>query len=118
MQNEQFFFRAKNLFKLRFDLSDEPMAALQKLYTLKQEPDKTLEGFMQQVLNVATDGYGDFETSVLQQMATEAFLRGCKNKESSSLVLIYTPKTIQEASQRLKTIVANKKALEGPKVSF
>ena len=96
----------------------EPVAACQKLNTLKQEPDETLKGFMQQVLNVATDGYGYFETTVLQQMATEAFLRGCRNKESASLVLISTPKTIQEACQRLKTIVANKKALEGPKVSF
>ena len=74
---------------------------------------------MQQVLNVATDGYGEFETTVLQKIATEAFLRGCRNKESASLVLISTPKTIHEACQRLKTIVANKKKnLEGPKVSF
>ena len=112
------FQELKNQLKLRFDLSDEPVAARQKLNTLKQEPDETLESFMQQVLNVATDGYGDFETTVLQQMAVEAFLRGCRNKESASLVLISTPKTIQEACQRLKTIVANKKALEGPKVSF
>ena len=112
------FQELKNQLKLRFDLSDEPVAACQKLNTLKQEPKETLESFMQQVLNVATDGYGDFETTVLQQMAVEAFLRGCRNKESASLVLISTPKTIQEACQRLKTIVANKKALEGPKVSF
>ena len=73
---------------------------------------------MQQVLNVATDGYGEFETTVLQKIATEAFLRGCRNKESTSLVLISTPKTIHEACQRIKTTVANKKNLEGPKVSF
>ena len=108
------FLELKYQLKLRFDLSDEPVAARQKLNTLKQEPDETLEGFMQQVLNVATDGYGDLETTVLQQMAIEAFLRWCRNKESASLVLISTPKTIQEACQRLKTIVANKKALEGP----
>ena len=64
---------------------------------------------MQQVLNVATDGYGEFEKTVLQKIATEAFLRGCRNKESASLVLISTPKTTHEACQRLKTIVANKK---------
>ena len=73
------FLELKNQLKLRFDLSDEPVAARQKLNTLKQDPDETLEGFMQQVLNVATDGYGDFETTVLQQMAIEAFLRGCRN---------------------------------------
>ena len=112
------FLELKNQLKFRFDLSDEPVAPRQKLNTLKQEPDETLEGFMRQVLNVATDGYRDFETTVLQQMAIDAFLIGCRNKESASLVLISTPKTIQEACQRLKTIVANKKALEGPKVSF
>ena len=51
-------------------------------------------------------------------MATEAFLKGCRNKGSASLVLISTPKTIQETCQRLKAIVAHKKALEGPKVYF
>ena len=99
------FSELKNQLKLRFDLSDEPVAACQKLNTLKQEPGETLEGFMQQVLNVATNGYWDLETTVLQQMAIEAFLRGCRNKESASLVS--TPKTIQEACQRLKTILAN-----------
>ena len=51
-------------------------------------------------------------------MATEAFLRGSRNKKSASLVLTSTSKTIQEACQRLKTKVAYKKAENDLKVSF
>ena len=85
MQNEYSFQELKNQVKLRFDLSDEPVAARQKLNTLKQEPDETLEGFIQQILNVATDSYGDLKTTVLQQMAIEAFLRGCRNEIRNQL---------------------------------
>ena len=54
----------KDQLKPRFDLSGKQVSARQKLNSLKQEPNETLEGFMQQVLNVATDDYGDFETTV------------------------------------------------------
>ena len=55
------------------DLSDEPVAVPQKLNTNKQEPDEALECLLQKVLNIATDGYRDFKTMVIQQKATETF---------------------------------------------
>ena len=104
--------------KLRFDSSDEPVAARQKLHLAKQSEDETLEVYMQRILSMATDGFGDFDNAVMQQMAIEAFLRGCQNKEAASFVLVSTPSTIQDACRKMKMFIANKKAVDGNKVSF
>ena len=73
---------------------------------------------MQRILSMATDGFGDFDNAVMQQMAIEAFLRGCQNKELASFVLVSTPSTIQDACRKMKMFIANKKAVDRNKVSF
>ena len=77
--------------KLRFDSSDEPVAARQKLHLAKQSDDETLEVYMQRILSIATDGLGDFDNAVMQQMAIEVFLRGCQNKRSSIFCFSFNP---------------------------
>ena len=63
---------------------------------------------MQRVLCIASDALGDFGNKVMQQMATEAFLRGCNNKEAACFVLVSKPTTIQEACQKMKMVISNK----------
>ena len=104
--------------KLRFDSSDEPVPAPQKLHLAKQSDDETLEVYMQRILSIATDGFGDFDNAVMQQIAIEAFLRGCQNKEAASFILVSTPSTIQDACRKMKMFIANKKAVDGNKCSF
>ena len=104
--------------KLRFDMTDEPMIARQKLVTAKQTDDETIEAYMQRVLNIASDGYGEYDFKVMQQMAIEAFLRGCHHKEAASFVMVANPSTIQEACQKIKLVMASRKAIAGNKVSF
>ena len=117
-KNNRDYDSLKKELKLRFDLSDEPVAARHKLGVAKQTDDESLEIFMQRVLGIASDAFGGFDNKVMQQMATEAFLRGCNNKEAASFVLVSSPSTIQEACQKMKMVIANKKAVEGSKVSF
>ena len=108
----------KNELALRFDLRDEPVAARQRLHVIKQSEEESLEDFLQRVLTVTIDGYGDAQFATLQQLATEAFLRGCKFKDAATLVMNEAPKSIQEACRRVKTVIANKKAVGATKVSF
>ena len=79
---------------------------------------KNLKDFLQRVLTVTIDGYGDAQIATLQQLATEAFLRGCKFKGAATLATNEAPKSIQEACRRVKTVIANKKAVKATKVSF
>ena len=54
----------------------------------------------------------------IQKLATEAFLRGCRHKEAAALALNQCPSTIQDACKAVRTLIANKKAIFGSKVSF
>ena len=103
---------------LRFDLKEAPVAARQKLHLMKQNDDEGLEEYLQRVLTSAMDGFNTADNNTVQQLATEAFLRGCKHKEASAYVFNESPRTIQEACQKVKTVLANRKAIFGSKVSF
>ena len=67
---------------------------------------------------MATDGYGMANSDTLQHMATEAFLRRCRHIEAATIVLNEGLASIQSACQRVKTLIANKRAVYGSKVSF
>ena len=62
---------------------------------------------------MATDGYGMADKLMLQNVATEAFLRGCRHKEAAITVFNEGPTNIQRACQRIKTQIANKRAVYG-----
>ena len=66
---------------LRFDLKEAPVAARQKLHLMKQNEDEGLEEYLQRVLTSAMDGFNTADKNTVQQLATEAFLRGCKKYE-------------------------------------
>ena len=78
-KNNRDYDSLKKELELRFDLSDEPVAARHKLGVAKQTDDESLEIFMRRVLWIASDAFWGFDNKVMQQMATEAFLRGCNN---------------------------------------
>ena len=67
---------------LRFDVNDAPVAALKRLHVVKQEDEESHEDFLQRVLTITMDGFEKAEANTLQQIATEAFLRGYKHKGS------------------------------------
>ena len=113
--NRDNFAALKGELALRFDLKEEPVAARQQLHLAKQGDDETLEAYLQRILAIAMDGYKDASAILLQQMATEAFLRGCR--DAATLVMNEAPQTIHVACKRIKTMLANKKAIGG-KVSF
>ena len=108
----------KGEFALRFDLK-EAVAARQRLNLAKQGDDETLtlEAYLQRILAIVMDGYKDASAVLLQQMAIKAFLRGCRHKDAATLVMNEAPQTIHVACKRIKTMLANQKAIGG-KVSF
>ena len=116
--NKDNYDRLTQELALRFDLKDEPIAARQRLYLAKQDDDETLEAVLQNILTITMDGHKDQKYALIQQVATESFLRGCKHKDAAMTVMNESPATIHDACKRRKTILANKKAIGGSKVSF
>ena len=92
---------------LRFDLREAPVAARQTLHMIRQNDDETLEAYLQRVLTIAMDGFKASDNTV-QQLATEAFLRGCKHKRAAARVFIEAPQTIKEAYKKVKTVLASR----------
>ena len=64
------------------------------------------------------DGFPQTDTITLQHVATKAFLRGTKHRDEAIVVINESPSNIQQACKRLKTVIANKQAIIGQKVSF
>ena len=116
--NKDNYDRLTQELALRFDLKDEPIAARQRLYLAKQDDDETLEAFLQRLLTITMDGHKNEKSALIQQVATESFLRDCKHKDAARTVIYESPATIHNACKRIKTILANKKAIGGSKVSF
>ena len=110
-KNNYSYTELKAELKLRFDLTDEPVTARNKLHDVKQTDDETLEAFMQRVLSIAKNGYAKFDAETMQQLATESFLRGCQNKEAGI-------SNVQEACRKMKMIISGRKAVQANKVSF
>ena len=103
---------------LRFDLREAPVAARQTLHMMRLNDDETLEVYLERVLTIAMGGFKASDNNTVQQLATEAFLRGCKYKEAAALVFSETPQTVQEACKKVKTVLANRNAIFGTKVTF
>ena len=69
--------------KQRFSKKDEPVSARRQLQYVKQFDDETLEEFAERVHFPVMDGYDHCENAVIDQIGSEAFLRGCRDKDSA-----------------------------------
>ena len=115
MQSQNDYVQLMAELARRFDLRDTPVVATQKLHTIRQKED---EIFLQRVLSVCLNGFPQTDAITLQHVATGAFLRGTKHRDEAIVVINESPTNIQQACKRLKTVIANKQAIIGQKVSF
>ena len=95
----QYFSSLKNELALRYDLQDKPVAARQQLHVIRQKEEESLE-------DSCIDSYsdGDAHNATLQHLTTEVFLHGYKFKDAATLDMNESPKSVQEACRRVKTI--------------
>jgi hypothetical protein len=54
---------------------------------MRQQESEPLEEFSQRIYFMALDGFDKGNPEVVDQIATEAFLRGCRDKEAARSVL-------------------------------
>lgn len=99
--------------KQRFSKKDEPVSARRQLQYVRQQEGEALEEFAERVHFIVMDGYDKCENSVIDQIGTEAFLRGCKDKESARHVIERNPVSINKALKLIKSAIANQKAIYG-----
>jgi hypothetical protein len=72
-----------------------------------------LEDFAHKVYVLALDGYEKYEDDALEDIATEAFLWGCKEKEAPIQTMEKNPVTLSNTITFVKTSLANQKTIFG-----
>ncbi|CAC5420968.1 unnamed protein product [Mytilus coruscus] len=100
--------------KRRFNKKEEASAARRQLQYIRQLDGETIEEYAERVHFLTIDGYYRSNNDIIDQIGTEAFLRGCKEKEATRIVIEKNPRTINEALKWIKSSLANRKPFMEP----
>ncbi|CAG2220004.1 unnamed protein product [Mytilus edulis] len=104
--------------KRRFSKKEEASAARRQLQYIRQLDGETVEEYAERVHFLTMDGYYRSNNDIIDQIGTEAFLRGCQEKEAARIVIEKNPRTINEALKWIKSSLANQKAIYGARKSY
>ena len=99
--------------KRRFSKKEEASSARRQLQYVRQMENESVEEFAERVHFLTMDGYFKSSTNIIDQIGTEAFLRGCKEKDAARIVIEKNPRTINEALKWIKSSLANQRAIYG-----
>lgn len=77
-----------------------------------------LAEFAERVHFLTMDGYYGKTSDIIDQIGTEAFLRGCQEKEAEWIVIEKNPRTINEALKWIKSALANQRAIYGARRQY
>ena len=101
--------------KERFDKKDQPHIIRRQLQEIKQNPEETIEEFVERIEDLATEGYEGIPEYFKNTDTIDAFLRGCTEKRAALVTLDKDPKTLEEAMQYMKSAITNQKLIGGIK---
>ena len=76
---------------------------------MRQEESESLEDFADHVLVKAAEGYPEVPDATLQTLATDNFLRGCKDRSAAYVAVEKKPKDLQSAVQVVREAAVNLK---------
>jgi hypothetical protein len=99
--------------KRRFGKKPEPVTTRRQLQYARQQENESLEDFAHKIYVLGLDGYEKCENDALEDITTEAFLRGCKEKEAAIKAMEKNPACLSKAIKFVKTSLANQKVIFG-----
>ena len=90
----------KDALEVRFCKMEHPTSARQQLSYLRQEEGETLEDYADKVTKVS-EAYPGIDEEMEQDLAKEAFLRGCHHRSAAYAAAEKDPVTLQEALEEV-----------------
>lgn len=99
----------------RFGRKDLPQVIRRQLQDLRQQPDESLNEYAERAQDLATDGYPGTPDAFIQIVATDAFLKGCSDKQAALTTMDKDPDTLDKALQYVKSAVTNQRVILGAK---
>ncbi len=104
----------KSALAKRYGQKDPSIYARRQLPTLKQSEQETVEDFADKVLRLVLDGFPRASNDIIQQLAIEIFLHGCREKTTAYAASEKEPRTLQKALKYVKNSTQNLKYMGKP----
>ena len=89
---------------------EHPTAARHQLSYVRQEEGESIEDFADRILTKVKEAYPGIDVEMEQDLAKEAFLRGCQNRSAAYAAAEKDPETLQDALEEVQNSVVNLKA--------
>ena len=97
----------------RFGEHDQLSMKRRQLLSARQTEDESLADWADRILTLVRECYRHADEAMLQAMATEAFLRGCREKHAAAATADKCPKTLSAALKYVRNTVGNQQAFLG-----
>ena len=94
----------------RFGKLEHPTAVRRQLLYVRQEEGESIEDFADRILTKVNEAYPGTDVEMEQDLAKEAFLRGCQNRSAAYAAAEKDPETLQGALEEVQNSVVNLKA--------
>ena len=94
----------------RYGVKELPGVARRQALSMKQEEGESVDDFADKVLNKVTEGFPEVDDEVLQSLAVDAFLRGCKDRSAAFAAAEKNPMRMQDAIKEVRASAANLRA--------
>ena len=94
----------------RFGKLEHPTTARRQLSYVRQEEGESIEDFADRILTKVNEAYPGIDVEMEQDLAKEAFLRGCQNRSAAYAAAEKDPETLQDALEEVQSSVLNLKA--------
>ena len=100
----------KDALEVWFGKMEHPTSARRQLGYLRQKEGETLEDYADKVLTKVSEAYPGIDDKMEQDLAKEAFLRGCHHHSAAYAAAKKDPVTLQEALEEVQNSAVNLKA--------
>ena len=97
----------------RFNKQEPPTTVRRRLQELKQGAEESLEEFAEHARRLALDGFPGAGVEVVDAVAADAFLKGCRDKSAALIAMQQRPQTVDQAAEWVKEAIHNQNVLYG-----
>ena len=107
---QKHFHELRDALEQRFNRREHPIIARRQLCFLRQAEGESLEDYADRVLAKVSEAYPGVDEEIEQDLAKEAFLKGCHNHSAAYAAAEKDPSTLQDTLEEVHSSAVNLKA--------
>ena len=107
----------RDLLAQGYGVMELPSTARRQLSAMRQEEGESLEDFADRIMLKAGEGFHGVPEDTLQSLATDAYLKGCRDRNAAYAAAERKPETLQQAVVDMRDAAANLRTFSRATVS-